>query len=90
MLVFLSVCEGELPFLGSIAITWRYRNTDFIQGIVHPKTSKPLAIEFDNGTVRHYKAPDDRSSAKVAAKPVGTLRKCTKGSRLQTVALPDV
>lgn len=71
-----------VALLFSIAITWRYRNTDFIQGIVHPKTSKPLVIEFDNGTVRQYKEPGDLGSAKAAPKPVGTLRKCKKGAEV--------
>lgn len=71
-----------VALLFSIAITWRYRNSDFIQGIVHPKTVKPLAIEFDNGTVRHYKEPDDRATAKAAPKPIGTLRKCIKGAEV--------
>lgn len=68
--------------LFSIATTWRYRNTDFVQGIVNPKTVKPLAIEFDNGTVRQYKEPDDRATAKAPPKPIGALRKCTKGAEV--------
>jgi hypothetical protein len=71
-----------VALLFSIAITWRYRNSDFVQGIVHPKTVKPLAIEFDNGTVRQYKEPDDRARAKAAPRPVGSLRKCVKGAEV--------
>jgi hypothetical protein len=75
LLIFVAV-------LFAIAITWRYRNSDFIQGIVHPQSVKPLAIEFDNGTVRQTIEPGDRALTKAAPKPVGSLRKCVKGAEV--------
>ncbi len=64
-----------------LAATWRLAQSDWARGL-GPAADKPATpIRFDNGTVRQYD-----SAASVAARnkgqplPLGTLRKCQRGS----------
>ncbi len=62
-----------------LAITWRVAQSDWGRSRTPDKPAVP--IQFDNGTVRQYD-----SAASVAARnkgqplPLGTLRKCQRGS----------
>ncbi len=65
-----------------VLTAWRYRNTELIQSIINPNTSKPKSIQFDNGTVRKYLTPAEIAARKPTTKPPGELRKCQKGTSI--------
>lgn len=59
------------------AFSWRYRNSELIQGLLNPPQHKPSRIEFDNGTVRQYdNTPAAKKKSGAAPLPIGALRKC--------------
>lgn len=54
------------------ATVWKFRDADFLRG--NAEVAKPRPIEFDNGTVRQYKAPEP--AAPGTPLPPGSMRKC--------------
>jgi len=66
-----------------LAVGWRYRNAEAVQRIINPPSHKPLAIEFDNGTVRQIGAasmPATDRAAQVLAP--GAVHKCRRGTEI--------
>ncbi|OGA98231.1 MAG: hypothetical protein A3E25_16015 [Burkholderiales bacterium RIFCSPHIGHO2_12_FULL_69_20] len=66
-----------------LAFGWRYRNAEAVQRIINPPSHKPLAIEFDNGTVRQTGAasvPGTGRAVQVLAP--GVVRKCRRGTEI--------
>jgi hypothetical protein len=65
------------------AIGWRYRNADWVRGVLGPPAAavKAKPIVFDNGTVR---TPPSPASGPAAA--AISMRKCLRG---QTVSYTD-
>jgi hypothetical protein len=79
-----------LSFLLALALAyvWRYRNTDFIQGLIHGKDDRPVSIQFDNGTARSTPDPAAEASAAASANAAASappprltsgFRKCGNG-----------
>ena len=67
-----------------LAVGWRYRNAEAVQRIINPPSHKPLAIEFDNGTVREPPMPASGAAADLNQ----GLKKCRRGETV--VASPRV
>jgi hypothetical protein len=65
-------------------LAWPYRKSAFVQDLMHPDTSKPKVIQFENGTVRQYPTPDEVAvnRARPKPKPLGELRKCKLGASI--------
>lgn len=66
-----------------LAVGWRYRNAEAVQRIVNPPSHKPLAIEFDNGTVRQNAAASSPATGRAATVLApGAVRKCRRGTEV--------
>lgn len=73
----------QIGFWGAVGVAalvaWEYRNSDFVNSLVRPaSTPKPVAIEFDNGTVRQYDIASEPAPAPVRRRADGLL-KCRRG-----------
>lgn len=66
-----------------LAVGWRYRNAEVVQRIVNPPSHKPLAIEFDNGTVRQTGAASQPGTGRpTQVLAPGAVRKCRRGTEI--------
>jgi hypothetical protein len=80
-MIFRRIALGlSLVFL--LALGWRYRHAEALQGLLAPPSAKPLAIPFDNGTVRQYQAASAPVAVEATARPLGSVRKCRKGTEI--------
>jgi hypothetical protein len=65
------------------AFAWRYHDAEVVTRFLHPDTTKPKPIQFDNGTVRQYRIASQPDGVRQEAQlPVGSLRKCWKGAEV--------
>lgn len=71
-----------LALVFALALGWRYRHAEAVQSLLAPPSAKPLAIPFDNGTVRQYLAASQPAAGEAGAKPLGSVRKCRKGAEI--------
>jgi hypothetical protein len=72
-----------LTLLLAAALLWRHWESETVQSIVRSKSSassKPPKIQFDNGSVREY--PVSPPNTANTPPPLGSLRKCQKGSEI--------
>lgn len=64
------------------AAGWHYRRAEWVQGWIHPRSAKPPAIKFDNGSVRDADASSQPTAMASQATPLGGIRKCRKGGQV--------
>jgi putative N-acetylmannosamine-6-phosphate epimerase len=72
----------------AIAVTWRYRNSEFIQGLMSTGSHEPRKIIFDNGSVRDGISSEPAGNDFMKPVPVIGLRKCVRGTAVSYTDQP--